>query len=386
MKKIFLISVLLLLNTFVFSQMGLGTSSPNQKAVLDLSSTSKGFLPPRMSNIQKTAIVTPPAGLMLWCSDCGANGEMQVYNGVSWIILSGAISATLMPTVTYGLDFFSFRNGWSEGVYNNGETSGITVSHTVGQAFSTNATCQNKQVSYSNSCPTTVTVGSNVYNTVSINGQCWMKDNLREIPSNYTNINNTLWTNTSPVDLGYWGYRNATTPSGSAGFGTIEPANGGGHEGMMYQWSAAMNGSSLERAQGVCPTGWHIPSDCEVMYLEHGIGMEVTAQQAIGPRANATNAQGLPAAKLRYKANDTQTFMYNASGFTALQTGNRLGAGGVGGGAGSFSNGTLFVFLTSTQSNTTDFVIRYSQPNEAGLYRIYDKKASAWPVRCLKDE
>ena len=115
--------------------------------------------------------------------------------------------------------------------------------------------------------------------------------------------------------------------------------------------------------------------------------MEVTVQQAIGPRANATNAQGLPAAKLRFKANDTQIYMYNASGFTALQTGNRLGAGGAGtGGTGSFSNGTLFVFLTSTESNTTDFVIRYSQPNEAGLYRIYDKKASAWPVRCLKDE
>jgi uncharacterized protein (TIGR02145 family) len=380
MKKIILIPLLILVNTFVFSQIGMGTNSPNQKAVLDLTSTTKGFLPPRMTNIQKTAIVTPPAGLMLWCSDCGLNGEMQAYNGVSWIILSGAISPTLMPTVTYGSDFLNFRNGWVGGVYNNGESTGISASHTTGQAFSTNATCLGKQVSYSNSCPTTVTVGSNVYNTVSINGQCWMKDNLREIPSNYATVNNAAWTTNDPVDLGYWGFRNIATPNGTAGFLATEPTNAGGHEGMMYQWSAAMNGSTTERAQGVCPTGWHIPSDCEVMYLEHGLGMEVTEQQVIQESyfRGSEVGSGLVAPKLRYKGADISAFMYNASGFTGLQTGNRTGAG--------FSNPTLFIILTSTQTNSSSFVIRYTGPEQGGIIRVADLKASAWPVRCLKDE
>jgi uncharacterized protein (TIGR02145 family) len=314
---------------------------------------------------------------MLWCSDCGANGEMQVYNGVTWIILSGAISPPLMPTVTNGSDFINFRNGWVGGTYNSGETNGTTVSHTTGQAFSTNSTCEGKQVSYSNSCPTTVTVGSNVYNTVSINGQCWMKDNLREIPSNYASVNNAAWTTSTAADSGYWGYRNTATPNGSAGFASTQPINAGGNEGMLYQWSAAMNGSTAERSQGVCPTGWHIPSDCEVMYLEHGVGMEVVAQQTGELRAGATAAQGLPAPKLRYKGTDSSTFMYNASGFTGLQTGNRTAG---------FTNPTLFIILTSSETAPSTFIIRYTGPESGGFYRVSDAKGSGWPVRCLKDE
>ena len=89
--------VFLLVNAYSFSQIGIGTTTPNSSAVLDLTSTTKGFLPPRMSSAQKIAISSPATGLIVYCNNCGDNGEMQVYNGVAWINFSGAASATSVP-------------------------------------------------------------------------------------------------------------------------------------------------------------------------------------------------------------------------------------------------------------------------------------------------
>ena len=84
--------VLLLVSMLSFSQMGIGTITPDASAILDVSSTKKGLLPPRMNYFQKSVIVTPAAGLMVWCTDCGSTGELQVYNGTDWTNVSGATS------------------------------------------------------------------------------------------------------------------------------------------------------------------------------------------------------------------------------------------------------------------------------------------------------
>ena len=47
----------------VSAQVGIGTPTPNSSSVLDISSTSKGLLPPRMTKVNRNAIPTPPAGL-----------------------------------------------------------------------------------------------------------------------------------------------------------------------------------------------------------------------------------------------------------------------------------------------------------------------------------
>jgi hypothetical protein len=47
-------------------EIGIGTSSPNASAILDITSTTKGFLPPRMTTTQKNAIATPAAGLVVY--------------------------------------------------------------------------------------------------------------------------------------------------------------------------------------------------------------------------------------------------------------------------------------------------------------------------------
>ena len=57
------------------------TSSVNASAILQADSTTKGFLPPRMTTAQKNAIVTPSAGLMVFDTTLV---KLCVYNGATW--------------------------------------------------------------------------------------------------------------------------------------------------------------------------------------------------------------------------------------------------------------------------------------------------------------
>jgi hypothetical protein len=60
---------------------GIGTSVPNTDALLDINSTTKGVLLPRMTTTQRQAIPTPPNGLMVYDTD---KNEFFHYNGVAW--------------------------------------------------------------------------------------------------------------------------------------------------------------------------------------------------------------------------------------------------------------------------------------------------------------
>ena len=60
---------------------GIGTLTPNSKSILDLTSTSQGFLPPRMTNVQITGITSPPEGLTIYSTDAKT---LVFYNGTSW--------------------------------------------------------------------------------------------------------------------------------------------------------------------------------------------------------------------------------------------------------------------------------------------------------------
>ncbi|TFD97409.1 hypothetical protein E2605_07010 [Dysgonomonas capnocytophagoides] len=56
-------------NTMLYAQIGINTESPNQTSVLDITSSNKGLLIPRMSNNEKTAIASPAAGLLVYDTD-----------------------------------------------------------------------------------------------------------------------------------------------------------------------------------------------------------------------------------------------------------------------------------------------------------------------------
>ena len=86
----FLTTILLfLIITNLSAQVGIGTVEPNASAALEIKSTTRGLLPPRMTKVQRDVIATPEAGLIVYCTNCGVNGELQFYNGTSWVNMVG---------------------------------------------------------------------------------------------------------------------------------------------------------------------------------------------------------------------------------------------------------------------------------------------------------
>jgi cytoskeletal protein CcmA (bactofilin family) len=88
MKKLLFFLLTFLVFQFTRAQnVGIGTTTPNAKALLDITSTTKGFLAPRMTTSQRIAITTPPNGLMVYDTD---KNEFYHYNGTNWqAILNG---------------------------------------------------------------------------------------------------------------------------------------------------------------------------------------------------------------------------------------------------------------------------------------------------------
>lgn len=450
----FILLFVLLFTCFsCLAQVGIGTQSPNSSAVLDLTSNSKGFLPPRITSVQRNSIVSPATGLIIYNTTIGclqvnngtetkpiwssygnsqisatSNGtavisSISCSSGQSGNLIFGQSAAGVTQTITVnvtktgtydisatsnGVTFSSSGNLTSTGSQNIVLTAqGIpttgdlitfgfdlvaTCSFTLpvggvvaagstfttfsnGTAnFSTNSTCATSNISAghnSNSCTGTVNGASTTYNLVLINGQCWIKENLKETPTSpcADAINtgcNTWNASTVPTDFGYWGYYNLSNSTGSAGWSSTETMTNGG---LIYQWSAAMNGETAERARGVCPIGFHIPSDCEWMYLEHGLGMSISDQQATGARASGN---------VGVKISNVVTGGTNSSGFTALLPGNRNTTG-------TFANyNAVGVYWTSTTSSTNSFR-RFFQLTYLGSNRGATVRHSTASVRCLKD-
>jgi hypothetical protein len=73
--------------------------------VLEVSSTTQGFLPPRVYAAQRNAIVSPVAGLTIWCINCGEYGELNVYNGVAWVNMIGS-STSSVPSISIGQNYY----------------------------------------------------------------------------------------------------------------------------------------------------------------------------------------------------------------------------------------------------------------------------------------
>lgn len=65
---------------------GIGTSTPDTSALLDIASTDKGILIPRMTTVQRNAIAVPAAALMVYDSDLMG---FWYYNGTAWQSVSG---------------------------------------------------------------------------------------------------------------------------------------------------------------------------------------------------------------------------------------------------------------------------------------------------------
>jgi len=118
-------------------------------------------------------------------------------------------------------------------------------------------------------CGTPVTYQGKSYNTVQIGTQCWMQENLAVL--NYSDGSPIT---KGPVenfgggwstDLGYYSCPpNLSNNDEDCAAAITE------NLGYFYQWTAVMEGSNVEGARGICPLGWHIPTDAEFKILIEG--------------------------------------------------------------------------------------------------------------------
>jgi len=96
MKNIFLTAIIQIIASITFAQnnIGIGTNTPDASAMLDVSSTNKGLLPPRMTTAQRNAIASPAKGLLVY--DTGLNA-LYHYNGTVWAAVGGVTSPFSLP-------------------------------------------------------------------------------------------------------------------------------------------------------------------------------------------------------------------------------------------------------------------------------------------------
>jgi uncharacterized protein (TIGR02145 family) len=131
-------------------------------------------------------------------------------------------------------------------------------------------------------------IQGNIYTTVRIGEQIWMQQNLRvSVDPDSTPITSYVYDGIEELAKTY---------------------------GRLYTWDAAMNGSTAEKAQGICPDGWHIPSDEEWKILEMYLGMT----RAEADLSNVWRGEGV-GAKLRPGG---------GSGYDVLYSGRRANSGG----------------------------------------------------------
>lgn len=143
--------------------------------------------------------------------------------------------------------------------------------------------------------------------------------------------------------------------------------------GVFYNWPAAMNGADSSEAvpsgvRGVCPEGWHLPSDGEWDILVNFLGGEFTAGKKMKSTLNWNNYNGV--------AGEGD----NSSGFNALAAGSRHNGGGF------YNLGFNALFWSTTGHGDNSAWYRYLGYFHNGVYRYFSNKRYGFSVRCVKDD
>lgn len=226
---------------------------------------------------------------------------------------------------------------------------------------------------------TSVTVSdidNNIYNIVTIGNQTWMAENLKV--ARYANgdsipniTNNTEWANLGDnnTDKGYC-HQNNNANNESDTYGAL------------YTYAAAVNGdNSGNNVQGVCPNGWHLPSDGEWKTLEMALGMtQAEADANLTWRGTDQGSQLADSASLWNDGSLESNPSFGSSNFKALPSGSRYDYNGW------FVNVGVHSYLwTSTQSGTTSAYARRLDNSSSKVFRAGHSKSYGIAVRCVKD-
>ncbi len=147
--------------------------------------------------------------------------------------------------------------------------------------------------------------------------------------------------------------------------------------GGFYTWDEMMQYTEIESSQGVCPAGWHIPSDYEWKTLERNLGMSV--EESDGTEWRGTDEGGKLKSGGTSLWNPPNTGATNSSLFSALPAGMVFNDGN------SSGLGDFAVFWTSTPILDTQAWYRYLHTDENRIYRVDGFRQNTTSVRCVKD-
>jgi len=196
-------------------------------------------------------------------------------------------------------------------------------------------------------------IDGNTYKTVKIGNQCWTQSNLKV--SKYRNGDNI------PTGLSNSAWANTT--SGAYAIYDNKRVNDGLY-GKLY------NHYAVTDSRGLCPTGWHVPSDAEWTTLENQLGGSSVAGGALKSTATQPTPGGW---------NSPNTGATNSSGFTALPGGLRYYNG-------DFINMTFIGYWwSSSVSSGSDAWYRSLNKYYSFINRTYNDRPNGISVRCCRD-
>ncbi len=272
---------------------------------------------------------------------------------VNFSVTEGSVSS--VTTNAYGRSNATWTLGSSVGTQTLTVTAFKTdgTTHLNGSPLTVNATAANMTVTdYDN----------NEYQTVKIGNKIWMAENLKV--TNYSDgtaipniTDNALWTSLGDNNThkAYCFYDN----------------NVDSEYGALYTWAGAMNGANSDisnpsTVQGVCPVGWHLPSDSEWNEMVNYLGGITIAGGKL--KEEGTIHWSSP--------NEGAT---NETGFTGLPGGARNQTGGFEG------ETSMGLWWSSTESTNTFAVLHLLRVTNTQVPYIGINKSNGISVRCVLD-
>ncbi len=194
------------------------------------------------------------------------------------------------------------------------------------------------------------TYSSQTYDVVMIGEQCWMAENLNV--GQFATSTDTGSTHSDVSDnsiIEKYCYNNDTANCDT--------------DGGLYDWNEAMGYTTTAGAQGICPSGWHIPTDAEWYTLENGLATESCS--------DTRTDWGCSPAGSKLKEN-------GGSGFEALLAGDRYTYG-------NFYNRGSFAYFWSSSESGSNAWRRNLDSGGSTVFRNTGSKSYGFSLRCLKD-
>jgi uncharacterized protein (TIGR02145 family) len=307
------------------------------------------------SGIALIPTVTTDSATGITSSSATLGGNVTLDGGSTVTSRGVAYGLTLNPTTSGTIT----TDGSGVGSFVSAVT-GLTASTTYYvRAYATNGvgTAYGNEISFStnssngfSSCGGVTDVDGNSYQTVQIGTQCWTQSNLTVSKyrngDNIPNItDNTQWSQTNTYSTGAWcNYNN--------------DASNGTTYGKLYNWYA------VNDSRGLCPTGWHVPTDAEWLTLENHLGGSSVA----GGAMKSTTGWNAP-----------NTGATNSSGFTALPGGNRFHYGVF------TSVGSNGFWWSSSVAGSGLAWSRWLFSSNATVSREFLELQYGYSVRCVRD-